>query len=34
MDTLLIIFGAMMVFGIGFFIGYAMGKSDGTIIKY
>jgi len=34
MNTLLIIFGAIVVFCIGFLIGFEIGKSDRIIIKY
>lgn len=34
MNTLLIIFGAIIVFCIGFFIGFEVGNSDRIIIKH
>jgi hypothetical protein len=34
MDTLLIIFGAIVVFCIGALIGFEVGKSDRIIIKH
>jgi hypothetical protein len=34
MEAFMIIFGAMVVFGIGFFIGFAFGNSDRIIINH
>ncbi len=34
MNTLLIIFGAIVVFCVGILIGFEVGKSDRIIIKY
>ena len=34
MNTILIIFGAIVVFCVGFLIGFEVGKSDTIIIKH
>ena len=34
MNTLVIIFGAIVVFCLGFFIGFILGNSDKIIIKH